>query len=502
METRQYDAIIIGFGKGGKTLAGKLGSMGKSVALIEKDPGMYGGTCINVGCIPSKSLYTSAGRANGAAELSRKAAYFKAAIEEKRRLTAMLRGKNYDKVNNIKTVDVIDGEAHFTGPKAVEVVTSDGSLQLTGGQIFINTGSESRIPPIEGITETKGVYTSNGILDLNEFPGKLLILGGGYIGLEFASMYASFGSKVTILQDSGIFLPREDRDVADKIQELLEAQGVEILFNRKTVKFEDGQSGPVVTVQNTGAGNTENAGKDVQNGNATAGTEVGKATAGTEAGTTDPADRKTEAAEIFEADAVLVATGRAPNIRKLNLEAAGVEVTPRGAVKVDEYLKTTAPDIYAMGDVTGGLQHTYVSLDDFRVVISQLTGGKSSGGKIYTTKDRKNVPYSVFLRTPYARIGMNETEAGAAGRKVKIAKLPTAAVPKAQVLKAPQGFMKAVIDADTGKILGVMLLCQEAYEMINTVKTAMDLDADYTVLRDQIYTHPTMTEAFNDLFAI
>ncbi len=455
MDTKQYDAIIIGFGKGGKTLAGKLGKNGQKVALVEKDPGMYGGTCINVGCIPSKSLYTSAGKMKTEASKEERMAYFKASIEEKRRLTGMLRKKNYDKVNSIETVDIIDGEASFTGPKTIEVKTKDGIVALSGSRIFINTGSESRIPPIDGIDSTKGVYTSIGILDLDEFPEKLLILGGGYIGLEFASMFANFGSKVTILQDSGIFLPREDRDIASEIQKELEAQGVEILFDRTTVKFYDGLTGPVVTA------------------------ESGDMTEG------------------FEADAVLVATGRVPNVRGLNLAASGVELTPRGAIKTDKYLRTTAPDIWAMGDVTGGPQHTYVSLDDYRIVVSQILGGRD-----YTTEDRKNVPYSVFLKTPYARVGMNETEARAAGKNIKIAKLAAGAVPKAQVLKAPEGFLKAVIDADTGKILGAMLLCQEAYEMINTIKLAMDLEAPYTILRDQIYTHPTMTEAFNDLFEI
>ncbi len=451
MKNTHFNAIIIGFGKGGKTLAGQLAKSGKTVAMIEKDNGMYGGTCINVGCIPSKSLIHSGASADPLAQPDVKAQKYRAAIEEKRRLTAMLREKNYDKLANLELVTIIDGEARFTGPLQVEVKTKDETLQLTGDQVFINTGAVSRVPDIEGIKETKGVYTSAGLMDLDVFPQRLTIIGSGYIGLEFASMYSAFGSKVTVLDSFG-FLPREDDDIAAQIRTILEARGVEFRFGAAIRKVEEG---PAVIFDWNGAEHR------------------------------------------LEADAVLVATGRVPNTAGLNCEAAGVALTPRGAVQVDENLRTTAPGVWAMGDVTGGLQHTYVSLDDSRIVWSQL-----SGGAPYTADDRRIVPYSVFLPTPYSRVGMNEKEAQAAGLKVKVAKLPVAAIPKAQVLKATDGMLKSIIDADTGKILGAMLLCEESYEIINLVKLAMDLGADYTVLRDRIYTHPTMSEALNDLYAI
>lgn len=449
MKKYEYDAMILGFGKGGKTLAGKLAKAGKTVALIEKDAGMYGGTCINVGCIPSKSLIHSAAQMQGASGQAEK---YRAAIEEKRRLTAMLREKNYHKLADLPNVTVFDGTARFTGPLQVEVATGEESIQVDAKQVFINTGSTPRIPPIAGASSTPGVYTSAGLMELEVFPERLAIIGGGYIGLEFASMYSAFGSRVTVLQDGEAFLPKEDEDVAAEIKALLEAQGVVFRLGAGIRKIE---SGPAVVFDWQGR------------------------------------------EQRLEADAILVATGRIPNTAELNCEAAGVELTPRGAVKVDERLRTTAPGIWAMGDVTGGLQHTYISLDDSRVVWSQLAGGEA-----YTTEGRKDVPYSVFLSTPYSRVGLNEREARAAGYQVKIAKLAAAAIPKAQVLKAPQGLLKAVIDGDTGKILGVMLLCQESFETINVVKLAMDLGADYTVLRDQVFTHPTMTEALNDLFAI
>lgn len=450
MNSMQYDVIIIGFGKAGKTLAGKFGKAGKSVALIERDPKMYGGTCINVGCIPSKSLIHSAAAADPKAAPQTRFDVYRAAIAEKRRLTAALRQKNYDKLANLPTVTIYDGEARFTGPRQVEVTTETSVLQLTGTQVFINTGSVSRIPPIAGVHDTEGVYTSAGLMDLETFPERLVIIGGGYIGLEFASMYSGFGSQVTVLQDGETFLPKEDRDIAQQIQTILEARGVEFQLGAQIERIE---TGPDVVFTRQGV------------------------------------------SQRLDADAVLVATGRVPNTADLNCAATGVELTPRGAIQVDAQLRTTAPGVWALGDVTGGLQHTYISLDDSRIVWAQLTGGKAN-----TTEARRNVPYSVFLATPYSRVGMNEQEAAAAGRAVRIAKLPAAAIPKAQVLKQPAGLLKAVIDAETGKILGAMLLCEESYEMINVIKLAMDLDVEYTVLRDRIYTHPTMTEALNDLF--
>ena len=452
MGNLKYDAVIIGFGKGGKTLAGKLAAIGKRVALVEKDPGMYGGTCINVGCIPSKSLIVSAAGAHAAKTDAEKEAYYRQSILEKRRLTEVLRKKNYSKLASLSNVTVYDGAARFTGPLQVEIKTADEILHIDAGQIFINTGSTPRIPPIAGIQTTRGVYTSAGLMDLDQFPKRLIIIGGGYIGLEFASMYSSFGSEVTVLQDGDSFLPREDEDVAAAIKQLLEEQGITFYLGAKIKKVTDG---PAVLFDWKGQ------------------------------------ERR------LEGDAVLVATGRVPNTQELNCEAAGVRLTPRGAVQVDEFLRTTAENIWAMGDVTGGLQHTYISLDDSRIVWNQLAGGKA-----YTTAGRKNVPYSVFLSTPYSRVGMNEREAREAGFHIKIATLPAAAIPKAQVLKAPKGLLKAVIDSDTNKILGAMLLCEESYETINVVKLAMDSGADYTVLRDQIFTHPTMTEALNDLFTI
>ena len=457
MENRtKYDAVIIGFGKGGKTMAGALGAAGKKVALIEKSDRMYGGTCINVGCIPTKSLVYRAGLAAAkGGSFEEKAAAYKAAMEQKEDLTARLRGKNYQKLDSNPNITVIDGTASFQSPHVVEVEKDGRTFQVEGEQIFINTGSSAFIPPIEGLKGNPYVYTSEGLLNLTELPSRLVIIGGGYIGVEFSSIYASFGSKVTILQDGDIFLPREDEEIAGAVRESLESRGIRVMTGVKVKALEQAEGKALVAVDN---------GKEVQK---------------------------------LEAEAVLVATGRRPNTAGLNLEAAGVEIGPRGGIVTDDSLTTTAPHIYAMGDVRGGLQFTYISLDDFRIVKSKVLGDGS-----YTLKERGAVPYSVFLIPPFSRVGLSEKEAVEKGYKVKVARLAASAIPKAQVLEQPAGLLKAVIDEETGLILGAHLFCQESYEMINMIKLAMDAKVPYQVLRDTIYTHPTMSEAFNDLFAV
>ena len=457
MENRtKYDAVIIGFGKGGKTMAGALGAAGKKVALIEKSDRMYGGTCINVGCIPTKSLVYRAGLAAAkGGSFEEKAAAYKAAMEQKEDLTARLRGKNYQKLDSNPNITIIDGTASFQSPHVVEVEKDGKTFQVEGEQIFINTGSSAFIPPIEGLKGNPYVYTSEGLLNLTELPSRLVIIGGGYIGVEFSSIYASFGSKVTILQDGDIFLPREDEEIAGAVRESLESRGIRVMTGVKVKALEQAEGKALVAVDN---------GKEVKK---------------------------------LEAEAVLVATGRRPNTAGLNLEAAGVEIGPRGGIVTDDSLTTTAPHIYAMGDVRGGLQFTDISLDDFRIVKSKVLGDGS-----YTLKERGAVPYSVFLIPPFSRVGLSEKEAVEKGYKVKVARLAAAAIPKAQVLEQPAGLLKAVIDEETGLILGAHLFCQESYEMINMIKLAMDAKVPYQVLRDTIYTHPTMSEAFNDLFAV
>lgn len=453
-EMKRADAVVIGFGKGGKTLAGALAAAGKDVVLIEQSEKMYGGTCINVACIPTKSLVHSAllSAAQGGT-FAEKAARYTAAIEQKDRLTAALRQKNYHKLADHPRVTVMLGRASFVDSRHVAVERDGQREELEAEQIFINTGARPFVPPIPGLRENRRVYLSETMLDCRVLPGRMVVIGGGYIGMEFASMYANFGTEVTVVQDGAAFLPREDAEVAAAVLQSLENRGVRVILGAKVERVADREQDTVVAVR----------------------------TAGGE--------------EQLAADAVLVATGRRPNTEGLHLEAAGVEQTATGAIKTDERLRTSVPHIWAMGDVTGGLQFTYISLDDFRIVKSQLLG---DGAR--TTENRGAIPYSVFLDPPFSRVGLTEKEAREQGYRVRIARLPAAAIPKAQVLQKPVGLLKAVLDADTGRILGAHLFCEESHEMINTVKIAMDAELPYTNLRDGVFTHPTMSEALNDLF--
>ncbi len=452
---RQVDAAVIGFGKGGKTLAGAFAAAGKTVALIEKSPKMYGGTCINVACIPTKSLVHSAAlSAAQGGTFSERAARYATAIDEKDRVTGLLRGKNYRKLADLPNVEVVDGSASFADATHLTVAKPDGTREtIEAAQAFINTGARPFVPPIPGVDGPR-VHVSETLLDVRTLPERLVIIGGGYIGMEFASMYANFGSQVTVVQNEDAFLPREDAEIAAAVLDSVEGRGIRVIRGAGVRRIDDEADQAVVTVEISGA------------------------------------------EERLPADAVLVATGRRPNVDGLNLEAAGVELTERGAVRTDEHLRTTAPNIWALGDVAGGLQFTYISLDDSRIVKEDVLG---DGAR--TTANRGTVPYSVFLDPPFSRAGMTEQEARDAGFDVKVAKLPAAAIPKAQLLHKPTGLLKAVVDADTGRILGAHLFCEESYEMINTVKLAMDAGLPYQVLRDAVYTHPTMSEAFNDLFA-
>ena len=452
---RKFENIIIGFGKGGKTLAGALAKAGQSVAVIERSKNMYGGTCINIACIPTKSLeYSARLSAAEGGSFEEKAHRFEMAIDNKNALTAMLRGKNYDKVIS-SGAQVIDGEAAFVDAHTIEVKSADGSIEkMYGEKIFINTGSDSVIPNTKGLKESRFFFTSKTLMEIGKLPKSLVIIGGGYIGLEFASYFANFGSKVTVIQHSDRFIPKEDKEIADAVLASFNARGIDVRFSTNIKLVEDDGDKAVLTL--------------VKDNNE----------------------------ELFEADAILAATGRKPELSALKIENAAIELTESGAVKCNEFLQTNVPDIWVMGDAAGGMQFTYISLDDFRIVKDQLLGDKKR-----STKNRGAVPYSVFIDPPVSRIGLTEEEAKKAGYEVKTAKLMAAAVPKAQVLRKPVGMLKAVVDAKTGMILGAHLFCAESHEMINIIKLAMDNNIKYTALRDNIFTHPTMSEAFNDLFS-
>ena len=453
-----FDVIIIGFGKGGKTLAAEFAKRGQKVAIIERSDNMYGGTCINIGCIPTKTLVHQAKMASALkdATFEERSEFYRNAVSVKESVTSALRNKNYHNLADNPNVTVYTGIGSFVSADVVAVRTATEKIRLTSKQIIINTGAETVIPPIEGVAGNPFVYTSTSIMELADLPRRLVIIGGGYIGLEFASMYASFGSQVTVLESYPELIAREDRDIAASVKETLEKKGIVFRMNAKVQSVNRVEDKAIVTF----------------------------------------ADSQTSEVFVLEADAVLLATGRRPNTKDLNLEVAGVEVDVRGAIIVDEYLKTTNPNIRAVGDVKGGLQFTYISLDDYRIVREDLFGDKER-----RTGDRNPVSYSVFIDPPLSRVGLNEEEARRQNRDIIVKKLPVMAIPRAKTLGETDGLLKAIIDKNTGKILGCVLFAPDSGEVINTVAVAMKTGQDYTFLRDFIFTHPSMSEALNDLFS-
>ena len=453
-----FDVIIIGFGKGGKTLAAEFAKRGQKVAIIERSDKMYGGTCINIGCIPTKTLVHQAKMASALkdATFEERSEFYRNAVSVKESVTSALRDKNYHNLADNPNVTVYTGIGSFVSADVVAVRTATEEIRLTSKQIIINTGAETVIPPIEGVAGNPFVYTSTSIMELADLPRRLVIIGGGYIGLEFASMYASFGSQVTVLESYPELIAREDRDIAASVKETLEKKGIVFRMNAKVQSVNRVEDKAIVTF----------------------------------------ADSQTNEVFVLEADAVLLATGRRPNTKDLNLEVAGVEVDVCGAIIVDEYLKTTNPNIRAVGDVKGGLQFTYISLDDYRIVREDLFGDKER-----RTGDRNPVSYSVFIDPPLSRIGLNEEEARRQNRDIIVKKLPVMAIPRAKTLGETDGLLKAIIDKNTGKILGCVLFAPDSGEVINTVAVAMKTGQDYTFLRDFIFTHPSMSEALNDFFS-
>ena len=435
-----YDLIVIGFGKAGKTLAAKMATQGKKVALIERSKAMYGGTCINIACIPTKTLLVAA----------EKGLTFDQVIAEKNAVTSRLNSKNYAGVSGAG-VDIIDGEAHFLSNKVIEITAGDEKEELTAETIVINTGAVSNVLPIPGLTDTKNVYDSTGIQNLKELPKRLGVLGGGNIGLEFAGLYNKLGSQVTVLDAAPVFLPRVESSIATLAKKYMEEDGIQLLQNVRTTQVKnDGDEVVVVT-------------------------EDGE----------------------FRFDALLYATGRKPNIEPLHLENTDIELTERGAIKVDKHLETSVPGVFAAGDVNGGLQFTYISLDDFRILYSYLAGDGS-----YTLEDRKNVPTSMFITPPLAQIGLTEKEAQEQGLPIAVKEIPVAAMPRGHVNADLRGAFKAVVNTETKEIVGATIFSAGAQEIINILTVAMANKIPYTYLSKQIFTHPTLAENLNDLFAI
>lgn len=439
-----FDAIIIGFGKAGKTLAGELAKRDWNVALIEKDKTMYGGTCINIACIPTKLLMHDA--------LEKRE--YRAAVERKNSVIGKLRDKNFHSVADLNKAKVYDAKASFISDNEIEIEADNGTKEvLSADKIFINTGAESIIPPIDGDINSDKVYTSTTLIDEDILPDKLTIVGGGYIGLEFATMYNAFGSEISMIVPDDKILKSEDSDVAAEITKDMQESGINFIFGERAEK---------VTEEND-----NNITVTLSNGN------------------------------VLTSNAVLFATGRQPNTKGLGLENTSVELTDKKEIKVNNHLQTSAENIFALGDVKGGMQFTYTSLDDFRIVKSHLFDDGA-----YSYDSRTNVHYTMFTDPPYSRAGLTLEEALEKGHEAAENSMPMSGHPRSHINNELRGLFKAVVDTETKEILGVHLYGVNSEELINLVKLAMDNNIPYTAIRDQMYNHPVMSEAFNTLFDI
>ena len=438
----KFDKIIIGFGKAGKTLAVLAANKGEKVALIEKSPKMYGGTCINIACIPTKILAVAASE-----NLT-----FEEAIARKFDVVQRLNSKNYHMLADNESITVFDGFGSFLDENTILVESNGEKLELLADKIIINTGTESFIPKISGIEEglkDSKILTSTELLDNQEAIDNLAVVGGGFIGLEFASTFAKLGTKVTIFERGDKILANEDDSMQKAIFDFLVSQGVNFEFNANIEAFENVENG--ILVQNNGKKSAFNK--------------------------------------------VLISTGRKPVTAKLNLERAGIKTLENGGIWTNENLQTSNSKVWAVGDVRGKEQFTYASLDDFRILRSQFYGD----GK-YSLKNRVNLPNSIFLQVPFSKVGLTEKQALAEGFEIKVKEIPAVAVPKLQLEFKTTGLLRAIVDLKTNKILGAALFCYNSPEVINIIKTAIDAGLDYTILRDQIFTHPTVAESLNDLF--
>jgi len=455
MTVKQYDAIIIGSGQAGTPLSTALAEAGMRTALVERVH--VGGTCVNEGCTPTKTMIAS-GRV---AYLARRAADYgvrtgpvsidlERVRQRKRDIVDSFRNGSQGRIQK-SPVDLIFGQASFNGPKTVAILAKDGTRQVISAHlVFINAGTRASRPPVDGMDRVSSLDNVS-IMELDTVPEHLIVLGGGYIGLEFGQVFRRFGSRVTIVQASDQLLNAEDPDVAHEIANILQQDGIEVLLGARANRIR--QRNGVLELEIRQGGTRTLAGSHL-----------------------------------------LAATGRVPNSDTLNLAAAGVDVDPRGFIKVNDRLQTTAEGVYALGDIKGGPAFTHISYDDFRIIRANVIEKKSA-----STRDRV-VPYTLFIDPQLGRVGLTETEARARYRNVRVAKLPMSSVARALEMDETRGFMKAVVDADTKQILGAAILGVEGGEVMAAVETAMMGKLPYTALRDGIFAHPTLAEAFNNLF--
>ena len=453
---QQYDAIVIGSGQAGTPLSTALAKAGMHTALIERKH--VGGTCVNEGCTPTKTMVASgrvaylARRANDYGVHTGPISIDMAKIRQRKRdIVDSFRNGSQSLIEKTPKLELIFGEASFSGPKTVTVRPQEGAPRTISAQhIFINAGTRASCPKINGL-DAVPFLDNISIMELDVLPDHLLILGGGYIGLEFGQLFRRLGSRVSIIQSGGQLVEREDPDIAEEVTKILRQDGIDVLLNAKTTQV--GKSGESIHLK-------------IQSQNSS--TLVGSH--------------------------LLVATGRVPNSDTLNLAAAGIQTDKRGFIRVNDRLETSAEGVYALGDIKGGPAFTHISYDDFRIIRSIVIQKKSA-----STKNRQ-VPYTVFIDPQLGRVGLTEKEARAQGRNIRVAKMPMTRVARALEVDESRGVMKAIVDAESNQILGAAILGIEGGETMSALEIAMMGKLPYTALRDGIFAHPTLAESLNNLF--
>ena len=454
---QQYDAIVIGSGQGGTPLCMALAGAGMRTALVEREH--VGGTCVNEGCTPTKTMVAS-GRV---AYLARRGVDYgvhtgelsidmERVRQRKRDIVASFRGGSQGRIEKTANLDLIFGQASFTGPKSINVRLQDGSQrELSAEKFFINAGARPSVPHLDGLQDVP-FLSSTSIMELDRVPEHLIVLGGGYVGLEFGQMFRRFGSRVTIVQRGRQLLSGEDSDVAQEVAKILAEDGIAVLLNATATRVSKMEAGTRLDFEQQGQ--TLNIG----------------------------------------GSHLLAATGRTPNSYTLNLGAAGVRSDTKGFITVNERLETTAPGIYALGDIKGGPAFTHISYDDYRIIRTNLIekGNATTEGRL--------VPYTVFIDPQLGRIGLSESDARAQGKKIRVAKMPMTGVARALEVDETRGFMKAIVDADTGQILGAAVLGIEGGEIMAMLQLAMMGRLPYITLREAVFAHPTLAESLNNLF--
>ncbi len=453
-----YDVIIIGAGQAGGPLATAFAKAGRRTAIVEREHA--GGTCINEGCTPTKTMVASA----RVAYLARRGADYGVRTGPITVDQTKVRQRKRDIVESFRAgsergireggAEYLAGEATFTGPKTLEVRFPSGETRaITAETIVINTGCRPARPDVPGLASLP-VLDSTSIMELDVMPEHLLVLGGGYIGVEFGQMFRRFGSRVSIVQRGPHMLSREDDDVADAVAGILREDGVELLLSTVPLRAERAEDGRIALTV-----------------------------------------RGSDGERTLTGSHLLAAAVRVPNTDRLNPAAAGIATDTHGYITVNDRLETNVPGIYALGDVKGGPAFTHISYDDFRILRANLIEGGDR-----RVSDRP-VPYTVFMDPQLGRVGMSEREARKTGRDVRVAKMPMSSVARALEVDEPRGFMKAIVDAQTRRILGAAVLGIEGGELMSMLEIAMMGDLPYTALRDAVFAHPTLAESLNNLFA-